>query len=155
MTPAIILAKKKDVSHRVHEYSHDPAAESYGIEAATKLGIPETKVFKTLVVRLDGKDLSVAVIPVACQLSMKLFAKSAGAKRAVMAEKADVERATGYVIGGVSPLGQRSRLKTLIDISAEQFPTIYVSAGRRGLEIELSPDDLRMLVGGNFAEICQ
>jgi Cys-tRNA(Pro)/Cys-tRNA(Cys) deacylase len=155
MTPAINTARKAKVTHKVHEYVHDPATESYGLEAAEKLSVPEARVFKTLVVSLDSRELAVGVIPVSSMLSMKRMAKAAGAKKASMADRADVERATGYVLGGVSPLGQKKRLKTIIDSSASQHPTIYVSAGRRGLEIELSPTDLVRLVNGVLAEICQ
>ena len=155
MTPAINLAKKTKIFHRVHEYSHDPKSESYGLEAAVKLGVSEGRVFKTLVVNIDNKALAVGVVPVSSMLSMKLFAKAAGAKKAVMADQTDVERSTGYVLGGVSPLGQKKRLKTIIDSSAGNYDTIYVSAGRRGLEIELSPRDLRTLVNGVFEKICQ
>lgn len=155
MTPGINVAKQRKITHKVHEYAHDPSSESYGLEAAEKLGVADARVFKTLVVNLDNKTLAVGVIPVSSMLSMKLIAKAAGAKKAVMAAQADVERSTGYVLGGVSPLGQKKRLKTIIDSSAKQFSTIYVSAGRRGLEIELSPDDLTRLVNGVQAEICQ
>lgn len=155
MTPAIELTKKAGVTHRVHEYPHDPASESYGLEAADKLGLPAEQVFKTLVVQLDDKALAVGIVPVSTTLSMKLMAKAAGAKKAKMAERAEVERATGYVLGGVSPLGQRKRLGTYIDRSAEAHPSIFVSAGRRGLEIELSPQDLRALTGGQLASIAQ
>lgn len=155
MTPGINVAKKAKINYRIHEYSHDPASESYGSEAAEKLGVPEERVFKTLVVSLDNRELAVGVIPVSSMLSMKLIAKAAGAKKAGMAAAADVERSTGYVLGGVSPLGQKKRLRTIIDASAESFATIYVSAGRRGLEIELSPKDLRNLTNGSFADICQ
>lgn len=155
MTPAINAAIKNKVTHRIHEYSHDASAESYGLEAAEKLGVPGERVFKTLVVSLDSKELAVGIIPVASMLSMKLIAKAAGAKKAAMAAPADVERSTGYVLGGVSPLGQKKRLKTIIDSSASEFATVYVSAGRRGLEIELSPDDLKKLTSGLFADLCQ
>ncbi|MEZ5525097.1 MAG: Cys-tRNA(Pro) deacylase [Pseudomonadales bacterium] len=155
MTPAINVAKKQKVSHKIHEYSHDSSSESYGLEAAEKLGLDQARVFKTLVVKLDGKELAVGIIPVSSLLSMKLIAKAAGAKKAVMAEPAEVERATGYVLGGVSPLGQKKRLKTLLDASAQPFETIYVSAGRRGLEIELSPQDLLKLVSGKLADLRQ
>jgi Cys-tRNA(Pro)/Cys-tRNA(Cys) deacylase len=155
MTPAINVARKMNIAHQVHEYVHDPANESYGVEAAEKLGLPENRVFKTLVVSLDGKELVVGVLPVSSILNMKALAKAMGAKKAAMARPADVERATGYVLGGVSPLGQKKRLKTLIETSARSFPTIYVSAGRRGLQIELSPEDLKKLTGGSFAEICR
>ena len=155
MTPGINIARQHKIVHRVHEYAHDASSESYGLEAAEKLGVPGEQVFKTLVVALDNKALVVGVIPVSSMLSMKLIAKAAGAKKAAMADPADVERSTGYVLGGVSPLGQKKRLKTIIDSSAEKFATIYVSAGRRGLEIELSPVDLKKLTNGLFAEICQ
>ena len=155
MTPGINIARQHKIVHRVHEYAHDASSESYGLEAAEKLGVPGEQVFKTLVVVLDSKELAVGVVPVTSMLSMKLIAKAAGAKKAAMADPADVERTTGYVLGGVSPLGQKKRLKTIIDSSAEKFATIYVSAGRRGLEIELSPVDLKKLTNGLFAEICQ
>ncbi len=155
MTPAINLAKKEQVAHQVHEYTHDETAESYGLEAAEKLGVVAERVFKTLVVVLDNKALAVGVLPVSSKLSMKHIAKAWGAKKAVMADKLDVERSTGYVLGGVSPLGQKKRLKTAIDSSAKNHSTIYVSAGRRGLEIELSSDDLLKLTNGILAELCQ
>jgi Cys-tRNA(Pro)/Cys-tRNA(Cys) deacylase len=155
MTPAINVAKKAKISYTIHEYSHDPDAESYGAEAAEKLGIPEERVFKTLVVSLDNKELAVGVVPVSSMLSMKLTARAAGVKKASMAATSDVERSTGYVLGGVSPLGQKKRLKTIIDSSAQSFASIYISAGRRGLEIELSPTDLKNLTKGVFAAICQ
>lgn len=155
MTPGINVAKKAKIAHKVHQYAHDPASASYGLEAAEKLGVQEDRVFKTLVVSLDGKALAVGVIPVSSMLSMKLIAKAAGAKKATMAAQSDVERSTGYCLGGVSPLGQKKRLKTIIDPSAKNHSTVYVSAGRRGLEIELRPDDLVKLVSGDLAEICQ
>lgn len=155
MTPAINIAKKGRVWHKIHEYSHDPNAESYGLEAAAKLGLVAERVFKTLVVSLDGGALAVGVVPVSSMLSMKLIAKAASAKKAEMADPVEVQRSTGYVLGGVSPLGQKRRLKTLIDSSAQRYPSIYVSAGRRGLEIELKPEDLCGLVGGMFADITQ
>lgn len=155
MTPAINAAKKSKVLFKTHEYNHDESTESYGLEATQKLGVSEKRVFKTLVVSLDGKQLVVGVIPVSFMLSMKLIAKALAAKKATIADKADVERSTGYVLGGVSPLGQKKRLKTIIDSSAKQYSTIYVSAGRRGLEIELDPNDLANLTSGAFAEICQ
>jgi Cys-tRNA(Pro)/Cys-tRNA(Cys) deacylase len=153
MTPAILAARKAKIAHQVHEYDHDPASDSYGVEAAEKLGLPESRVFKTLVVSLDNRALAVGVVPVSSMLNMKAMAKAVGAKKAAMAQPADVERATGYVLGGVSPLGQKKRLKTIIDASAQSFPTIYVSAGRRGLQIELNPEDLKQLAGGSFAEV--
>jgi len=155
MTPGINVVKASGINHRVHEYVHEASSESYGLEAAEKMGVPSAQVFKTLVVSLDNKTLAVGIIPVAAMLSMKLIAKAAGAKKAVMASPADVERSTGYVLGGVSPLGQKKRLKSIIDESAKAFSTIYVSAGRRGLEIELNPMDLNTLLDGVMAEICR
>ncbi len=155
MTPGIIAAKKNKISHWIHEYSHDESSESYGLEAADKMGVPKERIFKTLVVSLDNKELIVGVIPVSSMLSMKLMAKAAGAKKAAMAEKSEVERSTGYILGGVSPLGQKKQLRTIIDSSAMSHSTIYVSAGRRGLEIELSPDDLSKLTSGVIYEVCQ
>ncbi|WP_416396976.1 Cys-tRNA(Pro) deacylase [Allohahella sp. A8] len=152
MTPAILLARKAKVPHMVHEYQHDADAESYGGEAAEKLGQAPERVFKTLVVQLD-KALAVAVLPVNTMLSLKQMAKACGSKKAAMADKMLAQRSTGYVLGGVSPLGQKKRLLTVIDDSANQFPTIFVSAGRRGLEIELSPADLQKLTQARVASI--
>jgi Cys-tRNA(Pro)/Cys-tRNA(Cys) deacylase len=153
MTPAINAVKKAGMPYTLHEYEHDPSSESYGMEAAEKLGVPPERVFKTLVAALDGNELAVGIIPVDSMLSMKLIAKAAGSKKAAMAPKADAERSTGYVLGGVSPLGQKKRLRTFIDSSAESFPTIFVSGGRRGLDIELRPDDLKKLTGGTYAPL--
>ncbi|MBI5586237.1 MAG: Cys-tRNA(Pro) deacylase [Deltaproteobacteria bacterium] len=155
MTPAVKAADKAWIVYKLHEYRHDPASASYGVEAAEKLGVPQDRLFKTLVVSLDSKELAVGIIPVSFQLDLKLIARAAGVKKAALAAKADVERATGYVLGGVSPLGQKKRLKTYIDTSAESFPTVFVSAGRRGLQIELSPQDLQALTAGKYAELCQ
>jgi Cys-tRNA(Pro)/Cys-tRNA(Cys) deacylase len=155
MTPGISVAKKAKITHKVHEYAHDSLSESYGVEAAEKLGVSAARVFKTLVVSLDSNELAVGIIPVSSKLSMKYIAKAAGVKRATMAAQSDVERSTGYVLGGVSPLGQKKRLKTIIDSSAKKYLTVYVSAGRRGLEIELGPDDLAGLIDATFAQICQ
>lgn len=153
MTPAVDQARKAGIAHRIHEYSHDPVNESYGLEAAGKLGLDPAQVFKTLVVSLDGKALAVGIVPVVGKLNLKQIAKAAGAKKAAMADPVEVERVTGYVLGGVSPLGQKKRLKTFIDDSATALSTIHVSAGRRGLEIELSPQDLARLTSGTFVPI--
>jgi Cys-tRNA(Pro)/Cys-tRNA(Cys) deacylase len=155
MTPAISAAQKAGVLHQVHEYTHDPASESYGLEAADKLGLPHGRVFKTLVAELAGGELAVGVVPVCSMLSMKRFAKALGAKKAGMAKAADVQRSTGYVVGGVSPIGQKKRLRTVIDSSALDYPTIFVSAGRRGLEIELAGQTLLQLTSGRFEKLCQ
>lgn len=155
MTPAVNIAKKYNIVHQIHEYSHDPASESYGLEAAEKLGVPAARVFKTLVVNIDNRELVVGVIPVSSTLSMKHIAKAAGGKKAVMAAKMEVERSSGYVLGGVSPLGQKKQLRTIIDSSAENHDTVFVSAGRRGLEIELNPRDLKKILNGAFASLSQ
>jgi len=153
MTPAINSAKHAGIAFQIHDYAHDAAAESFGLEAAEKLGVPPARVFKTLVVMLDGKQLAVGMVPVDKQLGLKQIAKAAGAKKATMAAPAEVERATGYVLGGVSPLGQKKRLASFLDASAEGFATLYVSAGRRGLEIELAPNDLLALSQAQLAPI--
>lgn len=153
MTPAINSATKAKIPYQIHEYTHDPATESYGLEAAEKLGLEPKRVFKTLVVTLDGKSLAVAILPVESQLNMKLIARAAGAKKAAMADKNEVMRSSGYVLGGVSPLGQKKLLPTFLHNAAETEPTIFVSAGRRGLEIELAPQDLLRLTRGQFAPL--
>ena len=155
MTPAINAAKKAGIAHRVHEYEHDPKAESYGLEAAEKLGVSPGRVFKTLIAELDDGRLAVAIVPVATSLNLKALAGALSAKRAEMADMARAERTTGYVAGGISPLGQKKALPTVLDESAAQHSTIYVSAGRRGLEIELSPDDLLRLTRGRSAAIAR
>lgn len=154
MTPAINLAKQKKINHTIHQYDHDATAESYGGEAAEKLGLDVAQVFKTLVVT-DGNDLIVCIVPVSGMLDLKAAAKAAGLKKLAMAPGDRVEKVTGYVLGGVSPLGQKKALKTLLDESAKNFPTIYVSAGRRGLEIELGPQDLASLTRARFAPIAK
>ena len=153
MTPGIKLAEREKVAHTVHEYVHDNTAESFGLEAAEKLQVEEQRVFKTLVVCLDNQQLVVSVLPVSSKLSLKKVAKAFGVKKAVMAEPSAVERSTGYVLGGVSPLGQKKQLKSLIDISAQHFDSIFVSAGKRGLEIELAPDDLLRLIKGRYLDL--
>jgi Cys-tRNA(Pro)/Cys-tRNA(Cys) deacylase len=153
MTPAVNIAKKAKIPYTLHSYTHDPASASYGEEASEKLGIASDRVFKTLVAQIDGRELVVAVIPVSSMLSMKQIAKAAGGKKGEMAKGADVERSSGYILGGVSPLGQKRKLRTFIDETAENFPTIYVSAGRRGLEIELSPTDLKTVCSAEFYDL--
>lgn len=153
MTPAVAQAKKAKINFSLHEYDHDPSVRAFGREAAEKLGIPETRLFKTLVVSIGPKDLAVAVVPVSGQLNLKAFAKAAGVKKAAMADKTLVERTTGYLTGGVSPMGQKKHLPTIIDASAREFENIHVSAGRRGLQICLSPDDLARLTRAGFESI--
>lgn len=155
MTPAIALAGKAGIAFKTHRYTHDPKHPSYGEEAAQKLGVDPARVFKTLVISVDADRLAVAVVPVASRLDLKAAAKALGAKRAEMAQAGEVARATGYVLGGVSPLGQKRRLPTLIDDSARLLDTLFVSAGRRGLEIELAPADLCRLLDGAFAPLAK
>ena len=152
MTPAINAAKKAGIHFRILEYKHSPTAESFGLEAAEKLGLSPDQVFKTLVVT-DGKKLYVGVLPVSNQLNLKLMAKALGLKRITMADKQQAAVSTGYVVGGVSPIGQKKSLPTIIDSSAQTLNSINVSAGRRGLEIELSARDLQRLTSATFADI--
>ncbi len=140
-TPATRAARQAKVPHTLHEYRHDPGADSYALEAASALGLDPARVFKTLVVDRDG-TLTVCVVPAGDQLDVRALGK-----RAAMADTARAEKVTGYVAGGISPLGQRKRLPTLVDDSALEHETIFVSAGRRGLEIELAPADLIALTG--------
>lgn len=153
-TPATVAATRAGVDFTLHSYEHDPAAPSYGEEAAEALGLDPEQVFKTLVADVDG-TLTVAVVPVSGSLDLKALAAAAGGKRAAMADPAAAERATGYVRGGISPLGQRRALPTVVDASAEGRPTVCVSAGRRGLEIELAPADLVKLTGAVTAPIAR
>ena len=153
MTPAIDLVTKHKIVFSVHQYSHDPNAESYGNEAVIALNLEPLRVFKTLVVELNRKELVVGIVPVSGSLNLKAIASAANAKKAVMADKTKVQRTTGYVLGGVSPIGQRKQLTTVIDNSAHDFNTIFVSAGKRGLEIELNASDLAQLTNASFAAI--
>ena len=154
MTPAITAARKAAIAYTLHEYEHDPKARSFGLEAAQKLGFDPQRVFKTLIVELDTGALAVAIIPVSAMLNMKHCARAAGARKAALAERSKAERATGYVMGGISPLGQKKRLTTIIDTSALAFDTVYVSGGRRGLDLELAPEDLLRLLNATTAELC-
>jgi Cys-tRNA(Pro)/Cys-tRNA(Cys) deacylase len=155
MTPAIEKAKKAKINFDILEYQHDPAATNYGSEAAEKLNLSPDSVFKTLLVALTGhkSSLAVAVIPVANTLSLKATAKALGAKKAEMADPKVAERATGYLVGGISPIGQKKSLPTVIDESAKHVKRIHVSAGRRGLEISLHVNDLLTLTRGIFGKI--
>ena len=155
MTPAINAAKKAKIAFKVLEYDHDPAAESYGEEAAQVLGLNPDQVFKTLLVSLSvhKSNLAVAVLPVSHKLSLKAIAKAVGAKKAEMADPKLAEKTTGYVVGGISPLGQKKALPTVIDASAEGLTRLHVSAGRRGLEIALAPADLATLTRASFSNI--
>ncbi|WPO76050.1 MULTISPECIES: Cys-tRNA(Pro) deacylase [unclassified Streptomyces] len=151
-TPATVALTAAGTAFTVHAYEHDPAHPSYGEEAAQAMGVSPDRVFKTLVAEVDG-ELTVAVVPVAGSLDLKALAAAVGGKRAVMADPAAAERTTGYVRGGISPLGQRKRLRTVLDDSASAHATICVSAGRRGLEVELAPGDLAELTGAVLAPV--
>ena len=157
-TPATVLLQAEGVPHTVRAYDHDPRGRergvSYGMEAATALGVDPAQVFKTLVADVDGA-LTVAVVPVDAQLDLKALAAAVGAKRAAMADPAAAQRATGYVVGGISPLGQKRRLATVVDVSALTFPLVLVSAGRRGVDVELPPHDLIRLTDARTAPIAR
>ncbi|MCC9004733.1 Cys-tRNA(Pro) deacylase [Pseudomonas putida] len=153
MTPALDLLKKHRAEHRVHSYEHDPKSASYGLEAAEKLGLDPQQVFKTLLASSEKGELLVAVVPVVGSLDLKALAHAAGVKKCEMADPAAAQRATGYLVGGISPLGQKKRLRTFIDESAQNFATIHVSAGRRGLEVELAAAVLAEHTQGKFAGI--
>jgi Cys-tRNA(Pro)/Cys-tRNA(Cys) deacylase len=150
-TPATALLTKQGVEHRLHSYTHG-SGQAYGPEAAELLGLEPARVFKTLVAEVDG-TLTVGIVPVLATLDLKALAAAVAGKRAKMADVALAERATGYVAGGISPLGQRKRLPTVLDASAEGLETLFCSAGRRGLEVEVAPRDLARLTGARLAPI--
>lgn len=156
-TPAIAVLRKQRVDHEVHTYDHDPRSESYGTEAAdvlgARLGVDKSQIFKTLVIRKYDGALAVAVLPVTTTLSLKAAAAALGARKAAMAERAEAERSTGYVFGGISPLGQKRALATVVDESALGWDRVLCSGGRRGLEIELDPHDLVRLTRAVTAPI--
>jgi Cys-tRNA(Pro)/Cys-tRNA(Cys) deacylase len=151
-TPATALLARLKITHTLHPYDHDPRADGYGEEAAAALGIEPERIFKTLIASVDGK-LVCGVVPVAARLDLKALAAAAGGKRAAMAEPVAAARATGYVVGGISPIGQKSRLAVVVDSSAERFDTVYVSAGKRGLQVELAPADLLRAADATWARI--
>ena len=151
-TPATALLSKAGIEFTLHPYHHDPRAQAYGDEAAAALGIDPARIFKTLIATVDGA-LVCAVVPVAGHLDLKAVAAAVGGKRASMADPAAATRATGYVLGGISPLGQKTRLPVVVDDSAAGFETVYVSAGRRGLQVELRPADLVQATGATLASV--
>jgi len=151
-TTATVALERAKVAFTLHEYAHDPRHESYGLEASEALGVPPERVFKTLVAAVDG-SLAVGVVPAGRQLDLKALAAAVGGKKAVMADVAAAERATGYVAGGISPLGQKRRLPIVVDSSALELTTMFCSAGRRGLEIEIAPADLVTASGATVAPI--
>ncbi|AGE24599.1 Cys-tRNA(Pro) deacylase [Pseudomonas poae] len=153
MTPALDLLKKVRAEHRIHSYQHDPKSASYGLEAAEKLGLDPARVFKTLLASSEKGELLVAVVPVVGSLDLKALAQAAGVKKVEMADPAAAQRSTGYLLGGISPLGQKKRLRTFIDVTAQPLATIFVSAGRRGLEVELTALALAENTQATFAPI--
>ncbi|WP_263262793.1 Cys-tRNA(Pro) deacylase [Pseudomonas sp. RIT-PI-S] len=155
MTPAIDLLKKHGATFQVHAYEHDPKAASYGLEAAEKLGLRPEQVFKTLLAASERHELLVAIVPVGGTLDLKALAHAAKVKKCEMADPVAAQRATGYLLGGISPLGQKKRLRTFIDESAQGFETLFVSAGRRGLEVELAATTLAGLTAADFATIAK
>ena len=152
-TPATSALAAAGVEFALHPYAHDPRATAYGEEAAAALGVEPERLFKTLIATVDGA-LACAVVPVSSRLDLKAFAAAVGGKRAELAAPAAAARATGYVVGGISPIGQKARLPVVADESVELFDTVYVSAGRRGLQVELAPDDLIRVTGAAIAAIC-
>ena len=151
-TPATVALTRAGVAFSEHQYEHDPSASSYGLEAAERLGLDPAQVFKTLLTTVDGR-LVVGVVPVSGQLDLKAVAAAVGGKKAAMADPAAAERATGYVVGGISPVGQKRAHPTVVDTSALAFDTVYVSEGRRGLDLGLSPTDLVRVTGATVALI--
>lgn len=152
MTPAIRLLKKQNIAHSVHEYEHDPSNSNFGLEACEKLGLSADEVFKTLLTT-DSKQYFVAILPVQNTLNLKKMASAVGVKKLSMANPNDAERITGYIVGGISPIAQKRRLKTVIHTNAEQLDKMYVSGGRRGLDVGLAPDDLAQLLSAGFVDI--
>lgn len=152
-TPATKVLASRGLPWIDHLYDHDPANRDFGMEAAEKLAVSPARVFKTLIARIDGSKFVVAVLPVDAMLDVKKLAAAVDGKRGEMAAVSDAERLTGYVHGGISPLGQRRLLPTFIDLSAETWPTIFVSGGRRGYDIEIAPDHLRSAVDGQYVDL--
>jgi len=152
VTPAVDALEAAGIAFSVHEYVHDPAVKNFGLEAATALGLDPDQVFKTLLVTADGGQ-AVAIVPVSCTLSLKAVGAALGRKRVEMCDPAVAQRVTGYVLGGISPFGQRKQLPTVVDETCELFDTVYVSGGRRGLDLGVAPADLVRVLGAVLADI--
>ncbi|MCF2849930.1 Cys-tRNA(Pro) deacylase [Pseudoalteromonas sp. ACER1] len=152
MTPAINLLQKKGINFDVLSYQHDPSKQQFGLEAVEKLKLPAEQVFKTLVLEDTEHQLLVAIVPVSQQVNLKMLAKAAKVKKVQMAPQQKVENTTGYILGGVSPLGQKKRLMTFVHQSVSNYEKVYVSAGKRGLEISIDPNDLCALLGAKLAD---
>ena len=152
-TTATIALERAKIRFALHEYTHDPRADSFGLEASAALGVPPERMFKTLVATVDGGALAVGVVPVSRQLDLKALAAAVGGKKAAMADTAVAERATGYVVGGISPVGQKRRLPIVIDASALELSALFCCAGRRGLQMEIAPADLIKATGAKVADI--
>lgn len=153
MTPAINLLKKNKCDFKIHKYDHDPECTNFGDEAVEKLGLDANQVYKTLLVELFPKELVVCVLPVANQLSLKEVASVFDVKKAVMASKDEAQKVTGYLLGGISPLGQKKVHRTVLDESVNAFKTIFVSGGKRGVDIEVNPNDLKKLLNAKIGKI--
>ncbi|ABV67805.1 MULTISPECIES: Cys-tRNA(Pro) deacylase [Arcobacteraceae] len=153
MTPAINLLKKNKCDFKIHKYEHDSDCTNFGDEAVEKLGLDANQVYKTLLVELTPKELVVCVLPVANQLSLKEVATIFGVKKAEMASKDEAQKVTGYLLGGISPLGQKKLLRTVLDESTKSFETIFISGGKRGLDIEVKPKDLEVLLKAKIGKI--
>ncbi len=153
-TPALVTLTRSGIEHTVHAYEHDPRTASYGLEAAEALGVDPDQVFKTLLADLDGEQV-VGIVPVTGSLDLKALATALGGKKAHMADPQRAQRATGYVLGGISPLGQKTRHRTVIDETAELWDTVFVSAGRRGLDVEVSPADLVSALDATVAPVAR
>lgn len=153
MTPAINELKKNKIDFSIHKYKHDPKIDNYGLEAAEKLNIDANRVYKTLLAQLNTKELVVAIIPVNKSLNLKSLASYFEAKSASMADKDEAQKVTGYLLGGISAFGQKKRLRTIVDATSKVFETIYISGGKRGLDLQIKPSDIIKVLNSNYCEV--
>ena len=153
MTPAINELKKNKIDFSIHKYKHDPKIDNYGLEAAEKLNIDANRVYKTLLAQLNTKELVVAIIPVNKSLNLKSLASYFEAKSASMADKDEAQKVTGYLLGGISAFGQKKRLRTIVDATSKEFETIYISGGKRGLDLQIKPSDIIKVLNSNYCEV--